>query len=508
MKKGVLMSQFLLLFVFLSTFVQASGYLPSELYKQIGFFLNSQDKNNVTLVGKQWNILVHQLTSYISVYARNDGENSFASIPLFREWISSMPSLNHLLWRDRDKITDDHLAELTKLRTLCLYLNCGQKMSGAGLCYLERLRYLSLSCMHDDAKICLSFLSNLHELNLNDSDWSGYKLEQLTNLRYLSLRLCPNVRNADIGRLTFLTSLSFCGVSAIRDDDLKYFSNLLHLEQLRLSNCSQLTNDGIKHLSELTRLYLLSLYAVDYINDLSVLSSIQTLILRECTTHNLLNNPPGNINQLHLEYCIGSPDVKGISKMTNLKSLLLRDGIYQISCHALSCLTSLTSIEFFHQNHTETDFVDSMSKLINLKLLKLYQVDELNDLSCLSRLSRLQVLYMMSNSSIRHLNGLSNLQSLQDLYLIGIGKIKNLQGVSDLSNLRFLCIQSCCRLTTLKGLKGLPQLNQLSLKDCSALIHVEKLRDLPKLEILYWRNCGKSKSELSNFFALSKNIKK
>ena len=152
-----------------------------------------------------------------------------------------------------------------------------------------------------DAKI-LAFLESLHpenRLRIRQLNLSGTKinnsflarLSSLTpNLQDLNLTKCPDITDDGLEHLASLKelrNLSLEGCYRITDDGLKHLSPLKELRNLSLEGCDRISDNGLKHLASFTELRSLSLAKCfritnDGLQYLVPLKKLQNLSLDEC----------------------------------------------------------------------------------------------------------------------------------------------------------------------------------------------------------------------------------
>jgi uncharacterized protein YjbI with pentapeptide repeats len=189
------------------------------------------------------------------------------------ELIGSLKDLENLSFRGCDQITDEGLAHLGKLSKLqSLELTDCDRITDAGLVHVSQLlglTSLDLSfCdkITDDGMAHISRLSGLRNLRLrrskitdrgcNITDKGLVHVSQLLGLTSLDLSFCDKITDdgmAHISRLSRLQKLSLSGCG-ITDAGLTNLNMLADLEDLDLSHCHEINGSGIAKWDSLKKL--------------------------------------------------------------------------------------------------------------------------------------------------------------------------------------------------------------------------------------------------------------
>ncbi len=262
----------------------------------------------------------------------------------------------------------------------------------------------NLSLVNDG---CLD-LSGLR--NLSDSDLKTI-LDKASGARITSINLsnCTNITDVGLAHLSKLTSLSSLNLRGckITDTGLAYVAKLTSLSSLNLDWCTKITDAGLAHLSKLTLLSSLNLSMCYTITDAG-LAHLSKLTL---------------LSSLNLCYCENITDagLAHLSKLTLLSSLYLSGckNISDAGLAHLSTLTLLSSLGLYNCTRITDTGLDHLSKLTLLSSLYLYRCYKITDagLAHLSKLTLLSSLYLNSCYQITDA-GLAHLATLTFLTLL------------------------------------------------------------------------------------------
>lgn len=206
------------------------------------------------------------------------------------------------------------------------------------------------------------------------------------------------------------------------------------------------------------------------------------------------------IDLVHLK--IRSIESLGLSRFSNLESLVLRDNLIESlnGLKELTCKDKLTEIDLYdnrikhiskHVNElrqlTSLDLsfnnikhVKHIHKLVNLENLYFVQ-NKIHSIENIETLQKLKNLEFGGNHIDEISETLLQLPTLEQLWL-GQNKISKFQNLDNLSHLRILSIQSN-RITKIEGLDGLVSLEELYLSH-NKLTKLEGLDKLTHLNIL------------------------
>ncbi|CDZ80931.1 hypothetical protein BN1013_01459 [Candidatus Rubidus massiliensis] len=162
-------------------------------------------------------------------------------------------------------------------------------------------------------------LSNISKLNLECNSFAGefkYTKDLKSNLRYLNLNGCKNIKNSFLiflSQITILEELILSDCVLISDQGISSIKKL-KLKSLNLSNCELISDKSLKYLSENINLTYLNLSYCKNISDdglkfLSSLFSLEEINLKWCE----------RITDKGLEYLIHLPQIKTIQISGNQK---------------------------------------------------------------------------------------------------------------------------------------------------------------------------------------------
>lgn len=210
------------------------------------------------------------------------------------------------------------------------------------------------------------------------------------------------------------TSLIIADTSVDSLQDLVFFPNLerLTLGDTANKNIPPITSmDGIENCKKISRIIIYNGPNKDY-SSLSKLTNLTSFVRwgesdYEELVKSLESSP--NLKNLEIQYSKVDLDIKVISKLKNLESLVLQG----------SKITQM----------------DALNNMISLKRLSL-QGDKINKIERLDNLSNLETLYL-NNNNISKIEGLEKLKSLKTLYLSN-NQIIDITPLSANTSLNFL----------------------------------------------------------------------
>jgi len=347
--------------------------------------------------------------------------------------LMSLKYLAHLIISNNEKITNKGIKNLVNLT----HLECGPKIGNEGLRFLTNLKHL-----------------DLYYANVSDE---GIKhLTSLTSLK-LDAHECE-ISNDGVKELTNLTMLTLNYGSTIDNDGLKY---LTKLKYLRLNQYSSVNDEAIKHLPSLTFL------------DLTYNDHLSTRIDR---ISNEGVKGLTNLTKLKLNDLVSD---EGIQGLTNLISLKVGESV---SGEGLMRLNRLTSLDLTHNDLVKFSHIEHLTSTLlklNLSSNHVIQDEDLIPFTCLRSL-KLNYNFDISDNGISKLTGLTFLDISGDE---GYGSelISN-EGVSNLTNLTFLDVSDNFHSkVTNEGISKLTNLTRLNLC-CNERIDISKLTHLVNLQ--------------------------
>jgi Leucine-rich repeat (LRR) protein len=364
----------------------------------------------------------------------------------------------------------EHLAKLPSLQYLML---SGQNFSDAALAHIRNipsLRILSLAgqLITDAGVRHLSGHTGLQSLSLYET--------RVTNRGLAYLKSLPSLKKLDIGKRGPQEQITDAGMTHIAQiDSLEYLDlpsfgitdkglaevarlrNLKHLWVSGRSN-SPLTDDSLKHISELQSLEFLLVSGTGFTNaGLDYLAMLTNLIKLHLTADSITD--------------------EGLAKLRALKSLEdLHLRCENVSISGLSHLNALTNISRLalrdiRQDNSDLD-ISALSKLSDLSITlnatrqeeKLfYDAVRDEDLACLKKLKKLRrlVIGYAKHSTITD-EGIANLSNLTQLEELTIGSPRLTdKSLSYISNSRQLKILRLTGNFTDNGLRHLEELEAL-----------------------------------------------
>lgn len=461
----------------------ANGYLPMEIYQQIGQYCHPQVKRNAMEVNQLLNRVTRWLLSEIKI----------VSIPFFKDfsnWISTFPNIRTLRVLGTNQFPFQHLTTLTKLQTFDMalaFLGPPQQDSGNALSYLTHLKRLRLQSTSKINTFHISSLHQLLELSIYfDRCFTGFVLHGLTNLRQLSIRACPRVSPSDLSMLVQLTKLTF-DTSHCSPDSLRFLSELSSLRRLVLFKCENFSPETLQWLTLVTTLTHLALHEAKNIT-LSSCTSLQGLKVDLCDLGSSFELP-SSITRLQLDIHADTHafNLGHLSHLLYLKHLKIHADCFS-DLNTLAFLTTLTSLQLHHYSTRLPDTLDTLSSLSHLKILELGRHQDIN-LSHLHTLHQLESLFLSENWNLTNLQHLSFLKNLTSLTLEQLECVETLLGISHLPLLYCLQINALPQLSSLTDLQDLPSLETVRLRHCHSLKSATSLFTLPRLCRLYIDNC-------------------
>jgi len=327
------------------------------------------------------------------------------------------------MWADTYKISHRFLAELVKHESLQVSLS--------------RQMQINLKYCNATELTCSGYLqlTQLRELNLTNSSVKSQDLSQilkLTRLENLSLSTCANIADEGFANLSLLTKLTALDVSECVIYDLNLLQFLESsfakaptsrirtfptLKQLSLYGCRQITDKGLKQIPTISTLEELSLGRCIKITDQAI-----SLLL-----------PLTNLQALSIADCLEISDegISSLGGLTNLEDLDLKG--LRISSVAISVLTSFCHLKILSLEgcpFVDDDVMSHISGRTNLTKLNVSRFSTVSSnaftqLALLTHLKTLDLSYC-SNIEDRTLKALTNLNRLESLSLRGCKHITDM----------------------------------------------------------------------------------
>jgi len=256
-----------------------------------------------------------------------------------------------------------------------------------------------------------------------------------------------------------LKKISINGTSRV-PAQVQEYSSLLELKNLEHLEVDYQENLDLEVIGQLSQLQVLTCYAQGELEEAHHLSNLKQLVFLDIRDHEIelieflddltqLKHFWGNIND--------RKEVKSIAQLKQLRSLILDNGVEQLS--NLFFIAELRDLIKLSIQYNTIEEVDSLKELKNLKYLDL-TFNSLGDLQGLENLTTLEELKLadnriesedlevlkdlkrlkkldLSNNQIYKLNALENLTQLEELHLNG-NPLKDTNSVIKLENLKSL----------------------------------------------------------------------
>ncbi len=307
----------------------------------------------------------------------------------------------------------------------------------------------------NNGRLDLSELTNLRDLKTI--------LDQASGIRITSINLtnCKNITDADLAHLsslTSLTSLNLSGCKNITDAGLAHLLSLTSLISLDLSDCN-ITDANLALLSKLTLLSSLDLSGCQNITDaglahLSSLTLLSSLDLSVC--HNITDAGLARLSSLTL---LSSLDLSGCRN-------IIGTGLAH-----LSKLTSLTSLDLGVCRNITDAGLAHLSKFTSLSSLNLRWCRSITDAG-LAHLSSLTSLSSLS---------LSGCKNITDVGLVHLSSLTSLTSL-DLSECKKITDAGLAHSSSLTSLTSLNLTGSQNITD-AGLVHLSKLTSLTSLKL-------------------------
>lgn len=274
-----------------------------------------------------------------------------------RRSILNLPHLRELSFSTRDKILYSGLVYLTNLTHLNVQLFEGTYMDNDGKTqFVEH----DIELAFDFLYAAFSSLVNLESLHFRGSDICFFKLETLSELpRFKSLQFIGVNTHIYTHQLHLLTGLKSLHVQKthIGDEDIRDLTQLTSLEFVNES----ITNDSFCNFEYLTHLKAGIFGTNDAVKDIISLKSLILSVQDDITDEGL--KCLTNLTHLEVNPSITDEGLKNLNLLTSL-SLNINQNITDFGIMQLSNLTYLD----IGENEQVSAF--SVQKLSNLKTLK------------------------------------------------------------------------------------------------------------------------------------------
>jgi beta-lactamase regulating signal transducer with metallopeptidase domain/Leucine-rich repeat (LRR) protein len=337
--------------------------------------------------------------------------------------ISDMPKLEILCLHAMSDITDNGLANLTKLRSLKKLQIGSSQVTDKGLSYLSQIK-------------------TLERLDLPQRD------QRITDIGFAHLGKLPNLKILHVSRAHYADPKK--NKEYYTDKGLAELAKCRSLEELSIGSIG-ITDAGMEHIAKLTNLKMLNLFGCDNVTNAGLAKLTALKSLRNLYIHDA-NLSIAGLNSL-----------KPMPNLTNLKvSGIKRDG----TVLDISGLTAMEDLSLRFRSRSQDAFVDAdLMSLANLKKLKWLQIGPRNYtdkgiayLVSLTNMERLGIggagltdeglKYLTNMKKLDHLSILGRFDSNKRTFING-GNItdKGLREFEKIKSLRFLNIYTDSKLS-------------------------------------------------------------
>lgn len=400
--------------------------------------------------------------------------------------------------------------------------------------------------IHNISRVCKqwfctiwAFQNNISIGNIKDSLKADSAILSLSNN-------CPRLTTLQIGggtdagfknipRLESVESLKLYRCFDITNSSCESISKNTNLKELIISRCPQITDEGIKHLKNLS-LHVLGLYGLKEITDESIselnqMETLYSLNLHGCskiTDQALIELSKVNkLKRLDVSWCVGisgscfeflnenlehidlrwnyrvvDSSLQFLGKIQTLKHLNF-EGCEQISLDGISALSSLHNLEFLNLGdlrHITNECIIEISKSNYAKVLKtlILRYCELITDDCLSCFEdsltsitylSLQACLQITDESLKHVSKLSTLETLN--LTANYYTDKGIYHLLELKKLKVLNVSQCPRITdrSLERFGIMDSLEEINLQCCkrishSALSYFQKVVCSPSVNVI------------------------
>lgn len=264
-------------------------------------------------------------------------------------WMKNLTFLDMTMY-DEEKSTID-LRQLTQVNKLVLY-------KGATNEFIQNLDQIKDLALPSETPITMDAIiqhTQLTALNLSSykKDLNGMTLDDLSNLRKLSLENCLNITNGDITNLVQLRKLNMRR-SNVSDT---VFSVLTNLETLKIQLGHKIHNKALSTMTQLTSLHMEGLFNINN-ETLQQLTNLRKLSL--C----------GGATQFHPGFIGGyipSPEIdNALLYLTNLTHLNLKKNTKVRDAH----LVNMTKLHFLNISIRSNITNEGLRRMTNLRVLE------------------------------------------------------------------------------------------------------------------------------------------
>ncbi|NIP23049.1 MAG: M48 family metalloprotease [Phycisphaerae bacterium] len=333
--------------------------------------------------------------------------------------ISDMPNLELLCMHGIQDITDEGIANLTKMRSLRKLNISSSQVTDKGLAYLSQIKTLERLDLPQDQKgitdkglTYLGTLPNLRHLAISRIHFNDPKMnkEYYTDKGLAALANCRLLEELYIGspgvtdegmrqvaRLTNLRKLMLFGCENVTNEGLSHLAPLKSLKHLHITH-SKITIGGLSHLNKIPAIYKLVLHDIEQDHaglNISGLRNLEELTIR-------LKRERRNNSSITQKFT--AADFTCLAKLKHLRWL---QGINNVTDAGLKNLSGLTNIERFSFAAAGlTD--DGLKSLANMKNLNILSFSNKYPAKVSGAGRRI-----LTDEGLRHLEGLKMLVNLR-----------------------------------------------------------------------------------------------
>jgi Leucine-rich repeat (LRR) protein len=322
------------------------------------------------------------------------------------EHLKKLPKLEYLcLYGSR--FTDAgcvYIKEMPSLRILSFHENLS-RISDAGLVHIAQMPRLEILCLHgmknitDEGIANLTKMSSLRMLNIASSQVTDRGLEYLSQIKTLECLELPQdqkgITDKGLEYLSRLSNLKDLSISRVifvdpkmnkeyyTDKGLEYLSRCSELEELNIGSIG-VTDAGMEHIAKLTGLKSLGLFGCDNVTDsgfakLTALKSLESLTaFNDNVTITGLNRlgSLSSLKRLHILDVRRSGAVLDLSGMTSLEYVIISflpksgDAFTDADLACFRKLTMLSHLQIGPQDFTNLG-MSYLAGLTNMKILSI-----------------------------------------------------------------------------------------------------------------------------------------
>lgn len=349
---------------------------------------------------------------------------------------------------------------------------------------VKQLLNVGITSKHNKTLVVGELIDRINNNIINPSDLGIHTITNLVD--YFGDR-CSEIVELDLSSFSEVDDLeinklaeSFPNIvhlslnnAKITRDSVDSISKMVHLENLNLTDCSQLTDISfVRNFQKITSLNLSGCSLIADFSPLKDLQSLTTLNLSRCpqiTKTDFLENL--GITSLDLSGCTQISDFSKLHELIRLGSLNLSDCKQIMGLNLLEGLKGLTTLN-----------LSGCSQIRDFTPLK-----DFKELTILNLSTGVQIhasTICVSGYSLSDLTLLQEMHGLTTLSLSGCTEVKDLKPLQSLQRLTSLDLSWCKGITDLSPLQSLQELTDLNLSHCEGITDLEPLQGLPNLKSL------------------------